>query len=265
MPRRQLVQFLTAALLFAVPAVPQPPSATDVQDPHATFDVATIRPSDDKDDNRFFIPLAGGNGYSVHRQDVRAMIALMHRVPTRQISGGPEWLGSALWDIEAKTLAEQPYTLDELHIRFNNLLAERFHLKFHIEQREGPVYLLTIDKSGLKMKPNPAPEGHKILMTCSGGGTCHGNHIPMDYLCWFLGGELEAGKRPVLDRTGLTGAYDFDLTYAPDTPADNLPADARDHPGIRDAVREQLGLHLEAGRGPIDYYVIDHIERPSEN
>jgi uncharacterized protein (TIGR03435 family) len=265
MPRRQIIRLLATALLLAAPADPQPPSALSVQDPHATFDVATIRPSDDKDNSRYLVPLAGGNGYSLHRQDVRDMIALMHRVPARQITGGPEWLDSALWDIEAKSLTEQPYTLDELHIRFNNLLAERFHLKFHIEQREGPVYLLTVDKSGLKMKPNPAPEQHKILMACSGAGVCHGNHIPMDYLCWFLGGELEAGKRPVLDRTGLTGAYDFDLTYAPDSLEENLPAELRDRPGIRDAVREQLGLHLETGRGPIDYYVIDHIERPSEN
>ena len=266
MPSRQLIRLLTAALMLAAPAVAQPPSALTVQDLHATFDVATIRPSDDKDDgSRYFVPLSGGNGYSVHRQSVRAMIALMYRIPTRQISGGPEWLDSALWDIEAKSLTDQPYTLDELHVRFDNLLAERFHLKFHVEQHEGPVYLLSVDKSGLKMTPNPSPEGHKILMACSGGGICHGNHIPMNYLCWFLGGELEAGKRPVLDRTGLTGAYDFDLTYTPDAPAENLPAELRDRPGIRDALREQLGLHLEAGRGPIDYYVVDRIDRPSDN
>jgi uncharacterized protein (TIGR03435 family) len=69
-----------------------------------------------------------------------------------------------LWDIEAKSLTDQPYTLDELHVRFDNLLAERFHLKFHVEQHEGPVYLLTVDKSGLKMTPKPYPDELPLLV-----------------------------------------------------------------------------------------------------
>jgi uncharacterized protein (TIGR03435 family) len=91
----------------------------------------------------------------------------------------------------------------------------------------------------------------------------------MSYLAWFLGQQLQSTNRPVIDLTGLNKNYDFTLSYLPELPPDfskeNLSPEIRDRPSLFDAVKQQLGLKLVAQRGPIDYYVIDHIDRPSDN
>jgi uncharacterized protein (TIGR03435 family) len=92
----------------------------------------------------------------------------------------------------------------------------------------------------------------------------------MSYLCFWLGIQLQNDARPVVDETGLTKVYDFKLSFMPtllppgDT-AESLPPEARNLPSLFDAVKEQLGLKLERDTGPIPYYVIDGVERPSEN
>ena len=88
------------------------------------------------------------------------MISLMYKVPGRQITGGPDWLNNQSYDIEAK--ADHAYSIDDLHVMFQNLLADRFNLKFHKEVREGPVYALVLDKSGPKLKVNDSPQDFKI-------------------------------------------------------------------------------------------------------
>jgi uncharacterized protein (TIGR03435 family) len=154
---------------------------------------------------------------------------------------------------------------------YKNLLADRFKLKFHWETREGPVYWLTVDKSGLKMKVNSSPEPLKVPIS---GDALNpdgfiGHSAAMEYLTWFLGQRLQQDGRPVIDKTGLTGYYDFKLSYLPelppDFPRDRLPPDAADRPNIFQALREQLGLRLEPQKGPAPYFVIDHVERPAEN
>ena len=78
------------------------------------------------------------------------MMSLMYKVPTRQILGGPDWINTDRFDIEAR--ADHPSSVDDLHVMFQNLLADRFNSEFHKEMQEGPVYALTMEKSGLKMK-----------------------------------------------------------------------------------------------------------------
>jgi len=96
-----------------------------------------------------------------------------------------------------------------------------------------------------------------------------GTRVPMQYLCWWLGQQLQNDARPVVDKTGLDKSYDFTLTFAPQLPPgvsrDSLPPELQELPSIFDAVRDQLGLKLEPTRGPVDYYIIDHIDRPSPN
>ena len=232
-----------------------------------TFEVASIRPSEPGARGGGIKPLPGGGGYVVQNVSVKLMIGLMYKVPMRQITGGPGWLDSDHYDIEAK--ADHSYSLDDLHVMFQHLLADRFNLKFHKETREGPVYALMVDKSGSKMKINESEQDFKIPITFGNNNTFIGTRVPMQYLCWWLGQQLQGDERPVIDKTGLDKNYDFTLSFAPelppDSPKENLPPGLLDRPSIFDALKEQLGLRLQAQKGPVEYYVIDHMEKPSEN
>jgi uncharacterized protein (TIGR03435 family) len=228
-----------------------------------TFEVASIRLSSANNQNGGIKALPGGHGYTSQNIPIKLIISLMYKVPMRQIKGGPDWLANDRYDIEAR--ADRPYNIDDLHVMFQNLLADRFKLKFHKEIKEGPVYALTVDKPGLKMKVNDTPQDFNIPVN-GGNGDVVGKRVPMAYLCWYLGQTLQADGRPVINKTGLDNNYDFSLTFAPVLPPDvPAPPEFRDRPSIFDALREQLGLKLAAEKGPVEYYVIDSVERPSDN
>ena len=235
--------------------------------PRLTFEVAAIRLSQPGVRSGGIKPMPGGDGYLVQNMPVKIMISLMYKVPSRQITGGPDWIETEPYDIEAK--ADRSYNIDDLHVMFQNLLADRFNLKFHKETRQGPVYALMVDKSGLKMKGNESSQDYKIPIMPGADNTFVGTRVPMKYLCWWLGQQLRTEERPVIDKTGLDKNYDFTLSFAPELPPgfpkDNLPPGLLDRPSIFDALKEQLGLTLQAQKGPVEYYVIDHVEKPSAN
>ena len=242
-------------------------SAREQSPPRLTFEVASIHPTKPGTVNGMVKPLPGGFGYTSHNIPIKLIFSLMYRVPMRQISGAPDWLGSDSYDVDAK--ADHAYSSDDLHVMFQNLLVVRFSLKFHKETREGPVYALTVTPSGLKMKPNDGPESFEIPMNFGADGAMVGKRVPMPYLCWFLGQQLQHDERPVIDLTGLQGFYDFTLLFAPqlppDVPRESLPPGLLDRLSLFEAVKQQLGLMLTAQKGPVEYYVIDHVERPSDN
>jgi uncharacterized protein (TIGR03435 family) len=97
------------------------------------------------------------------------------------------------------------------------------------------------------------------------GNVFIGTRVPMQYLCWFLSQQLTSEERPVIDKTGLDKWYDFTLSFLPDIPKEDLPPSLLDRPSLFDALKEQLGLKLQAEKGPVEYYVIDHVDKPSEN
>ena len=230
--------------------------------PRLMFEVASIRPSKPGGVGGFIKPLPGGIGYTSQNIPIKLIFSLMYRVPMRQISGGPEWLGSEPYDIEAR--ADRPYPADDLREMFRNLLADRFNLKFHKDTKQGNVYALSVDRSGLKMKLNGSAENFDIPITFGPDGTALGKRVPVPYLCWFLGGRLPRDERPVIAATGLDKpgrCSAFTLSYAPARPPD-VP---RDGPSLFEALKQQLGLTLTPQKGPVEYYVIDHVERPSEN
>ena len=130
-------------------------------------------------------PHTDGAGYTASYVPVKLMIAFMYRIPARQIVGGPHWLEEDRYDIEAK--ADKRYSVDDLNTMYQNLLVNRFHLKFHIETKEANAYVLTIDKNGNKMKVNEQPQSYGIPITFSGIGVMNGVRVPMPYFCWTLG------------------------------------------------------------------------------
>ncbi len=253
MPLKLLAFFLTLAAGFA-------------QTPRLTFEVASIHPSEPGGRGGGIKALPGGQEYTSRGVPVKLIISLMFKVPMRQITGGPSWMDSQPWDIEAK--ADKSYNLDDLHTMFQNLLFDEFKLKFHKEIKEGPVYALTIDKSGLKMKPNTTEQDFKIPIE-GGRGKSVGTRVPMEYLTWWLSQMLQADARPVIDKTGLTGYWDFTLSFLPPLPPgvdlDKLPPEMRDLPTIFEALKSEAGLRLDPQKGPVEYYVIDRLEKPSSN
>ena len=250
---------LAAALVFTS-AFAQSPA------PRLTFDVAGIHPSKPDAQGGGIKPLAGGHGYTAQNIPVKLMISLMYKIPMRQIHGGPDWLNEERFDVEARV--DGAYDVDDLHTMFQNLLADRFNLKIHRETKEGPVYALTVEPGGLKMTANTTPQDYEIPMQGPPIRTT-GKRVPMNYLCWFLGQQLQNDARPCVDMTGLKGNYDFTLSFMPQLPpgisADKLPPEYEQLPSIFVAVKEQLGLRLTAQKGPVEELYIDHIDKPTEN
>lgn len=243
-------------------------SQVNAGNPDLHFEAAVIKPSPPEtgSPNRMIKPLPGADGYMARNFPVRLMIALMYRVPVRQIEGGPSWLDDAYYDIDAR--ADHSYSKDQLQAMFRAMLAERFGLRMHTTSRNGKLFALRVDGS-VKMKLNPDGPGMNIPITPVGYDSFVGRGVSMTYFSWFLGQQLQDQQRPVVDYTALTGTYDFTLSYAPDSLAsgntDGLPAEIRDRPSLANALREQLGLKLVPEDGPVQYFIIDHVERPSAN
>jgi uncharacterized protein (TIGR03435 family) len=195
----------------------------------------------------------------------------------QQLVGEPKWTSSDRWDIDTRIAAEDISALGKLNFHqrlemFQTILTERFGLKMHHETRELPVYALVVAKGGPKMtvsKPRPEdPDGIPgdpgVLRATRGKET--GVGTMMEFLAEDLSEEL---GRKVVDHTGLTGRYDFTLTWTPDDSAaavaGNAAAGMAQGPSLFTAVQEQLGLKLEPVKAPVDVVVIDHLEKPGEN
>jgi uncharacterized protein (TIGR03435 family) len=230
-----------------------------------TFEVASIKPANPAAKGGGMRVMPGGQEFVAQGMTLRFMIAFMYWVPMRQVTGGPSWLDTDQWDIAAK--ADHPRELDDLREMFRNMLADEFKLKFHKDVKEGPVYALTVDKSGLKMKLNEAPWDFDISIKPGPGRVTVGKRVPIQRLCFELQQILQRDQRPVIDNTGLTGHYDFTLVFLPELPPgfdkENIPEAMRDRPSIFDALKQQLGLKLEAQKGPVEYYVVEHVEKPA--
>jgi uncharacterized protein (TIGR03435 family) len=147
-----------------------------------------------------------------------------------------------------------------------SLLEDRFSLKVHRETKEMPMYSLVVGKNGLKMKLSVDQTGTTGGVREVRFGRIAGEAVPVSTIAGMLTGL--AGRR-VLNKTGLTGRYDVDLRYTPDSGqapgAAPEPTDSPDEESLFGALQTQLGLKLESTRGPIEILIVDHIERPSAN
>jgi uncharacterized protein (TIGR03435 family) len=232
------------------------------------FEVASIKPSNPNASPGGGIKaMPGGQTYVATNVPVKLMIELMFNFNVKQVSGGPSWLDTDLYDVEAK--ADRPRTLDELHVMFQNLLIDRFKLQFHKETKMLPAYELTVDKSGPKLKQNMSPDQFDVPVRMTGWGKLEATRCSMSAFVWRISQLVD---RPVFDETGLDQYYDFKLEWARERPVNlNAGGDAgaspppMNGPDIFTALREQLGLKLESHKGPVAVMVIDHVEKPSEN
>jgi uncharacterized protein (TIGR03435 family) len=201
----------------------------------------------------------------ITNQTLLRMIQYAYNVREFQISGGPGWIRSERYDVTAKP--ENSVHDQQIRQMLQLLLAERFHLQLHRQTQEGQVYILVIAKAGFKLQPVPESDNSGISSNSNAIKTIlKGNHATMEELAASLGNRV---GRPVIDKTGMSGKFDFELSWVADLTVHTGATD----PGIPDvsgpsiftALQEQLGLRLDSQRGPIETMVIDRAEKPSEN
>jgi uncharacterized protein (TIGR03435 family) len=235
------------------------------------FEVAMLKPSPPGGRGGGVRPAPGGERYVATNAPLRLMIQVAYRLRREQIAGAPDWIDTDTYDMNAK--AERPSSTEELHFMLQNLLVDRFKLRFHREKKEMPVYALSVEKSGPKMETHQATSAGDPWIDQTLTQVVRMNmtakFVPMDYFAWRLGLLLD---RPVIDRTNLKGGYDFVLNFTRELPP-GIPEGAKlngepidtSGPNIFEALRQQLGLKLEAQKGPVETMVIDHVEKPVEN
>src|SRR5579863_2062402 len=228
----------------------------------AEFDAATVKPPapGGRDGGRVRT-LAGGQTFTASSVPLKYLIVTAYGLRPDQVSGGPGWVNSDGYDIEGK--ANRPASRDELMLMLQALLADRFKLVLRDEKREQPIYALVFEKAVPGLKQNK--DGGEPLFYPVGLGHYIVSNVSMQYLAWSL--ELNASVgRVVVDKTGLTGGYDFDLKFTPELSGPPQDAIATDPgPSLFTALREQLGLKLESARAAVDFYTIEQAERPSGN
>jgi len=260
--------FSAAAFVLGETALAQAPAQLS---PDLKFEVASLKPSPPDARMVGIRPAQGGERYEATGVPLKVLIMTAYRVRLEQIVGGPKWLDTDLFDMQAK--AEKPSSVDELHMMLRNLLAERFQLQTHGATKELPMYALTVDKGGPKMEAHQAKSAGDPWIDQLQKPFLHftltAAFCPMEYFAWRLGQLMDA---PVVDQTDLKGDYDFKLTYTRELPpqmkeGDLLNGEPIDTSGptVFEAVREQLGLKLEKKKGPVEVISIDHVEKLSGN
>lgn len=306
--RRKFVLAVAAALILSAPVgfgllhgQEGPSSAGSTsQSPASTadlpkYEVATIKPTTSEGERRTIMMTPDGT--SMHGVAIQMLLQQAFGVESDRIVDAPGWVKSSQYDIEAKVGPEDAPRMDKLKreqraAMFLPLLEERFNLKYHHETRELPMYALVVAKGGPKLteakpgdpmphsdaaKPDGPPKdrvGNRGMMMMNPGSLeAHGGGM------FFLSHALSSiVGRTVVDKTGLTGTYDFKLQWTPDEaamlmahvgseggpPNGGMPADTGG-PSLFTALEEQLGLKLESQKSMVDVIVIDRIDPPSEN
>jgi len=187
---------------------------------------------------------------------LNALIQLAYGVKDFQVSGRPKWADSESdesYDVVAQPAAGVTLNRDQVKVAIQALLADRFKLKFHRETKDLPIYSLVVGKNGPKLTKNIDAPGPGATI---GSGQLKGSKISMSILADLLAQLLD---RTVRDDTGISGDFDVKLNWGPGQRAD------MDGPSIFTALQEQLGLKLNAKKGPVEILIIDSAERPSGN
>jgi uncharacterized protein (TIGR03435 family) len=223
--------------------------------PRLSFEVASVKPSGPND--QLMYRLQPGGRYIANANTLKNLVANAYGVPLYRITGGPGWGDSDRFNIEAKVgiqLKPWPDSNTQLSQMVQSLVEERFKVTVHRETRQETIYELVVAKGGSKLKAAGESESPGFGVE---PGRVHSMAVPLEYLAGNLSQVLE---RSVVDKTGLSGKFDYTLTYAPDTAT---PGD--DGPSLFTALEQQLGLKLESTKGPVEFLVIDHAEKPDAN
>ena len=287
MKARYLAVFAMAGVVAAAQA---PEAAAKLLHPAQAsipvFEVATIKPSNTALNSPRF--LLSPTGFKVTHSSLQQLLQFAYGMKSDdQVVAAPKWSSSEFFDIEAKDSEADvqaakliPITaqMDNLRLRVQSLLAERFQLKAHFETRELPVYALVVAKGGIKMKevvPDPAPApgtpprpgAHIPQLRPTGPNQITATAWPVSEMTVWLSHFNEVGNRIVVDETGLKGNYDWVLNgvsqqYPEPTYLNGAPVEAN---SIFSALPEQLGMKLIPQKAPVEVLVIEHMEESGSN
>ena len=220
----------------------------------SSFEVASIRVSP-PDHGYTSISEFPSNRFTAKNKSLPFLIALAFGMDSRYVSGGPGWLDSdsQRYDITAKVDGEVELTEKQMQPLLQHLLEQRFNLTTHFENSVRPGYYLVIAKGGSKLLPNKGAPYVGYIMA----NRLRLQNASIKTFASMLASPID---RPVFDKTGIEGLYDFNLKFAPNGVADSTL------PDLFTALQEQLGLKLESAKIPIQTLVIDHIDKlPTEN
>lgn len=256
-----------AAILIAFPCLAQQPSTPT---PTPKFEVATIKPTARKDGAWRLQPTS--DGYSGMDVSLLKLISEAYGIyDPKLLTGGPAWINEDKFDLEAKfDPAELPnwdnLTFQQRSRMLQPLLAERFHLKVHLEPREFPVFKMALAASGPKLTPTNSADVQKFLDSPNCLFLRSGSGFIQVQGCLvkdIVGTLRYATSRTVVDETGLNTRYSFELHWAPENAAPNSPEAS--YPSIFKALQQQLGLKLVPSTAMLNVLVVDSAEKPSDN
>jgi uncharacterized protein (TIGR03435 family) len=231
--------------------------------PEAAFDAASIKPARPGTRGYSIRPLPGR--VSAENVTLKLLIAEAYHISDLQISGGPKWIDAERYDIEAKGAGNVPPTAYQLRAMLQRLLLDRFALALRREAREMPVYVLRTGKDGPKFRPAAHPDAPIMFRVFQRRQIAAGN-APLENLTealsWLLG-------KPVLDRTGLEGSFDYKLDWTPDEvqlQSQEAPPQADGtSPSLAGALLQQMGLRITSERAPVETLVVERAEKPTAN
>ena len=263
--------------LLALPAIAQQAAASIQPSALPTYDIVSIHPHSARDENVGMHIQA--SIYTATNITLKQLISYAYRIREDLISGLPTWADSAHFDVTAKISDPDHSVLDKLsHEQIGAmcrpLLADRFQLKVHPDIKTLPVYDLVLTKDGPKFKPSPplpedpdhpTPKGqHRNTTWQIDNGDLTATFITMNSFAVTLADQI---NRTVIDKTGLTDAYDLKLKWTRDEDADKAADNGTTDrpPDLFTALPEQLGLKLVPSKGPVTTLVVDHAEQPSPN
>ena len=270
-------------------ATPQSVPNKDAAGTASTFDVASVKPSTSNGDpaSRFALgpgdAYASGGVFSAINQPLIVYLRFAFKLGANDLPDLPAWVYTDRFDIEARSTANP--TKDQMRLMMQSLLVDRFRMKTHIARQTRPVFELTLanrERTGPQLRPHPKDDACVALgsgpsIACGtagpaparlgGNGRLVGRGVSVARLAALFSNTFTGVDRPVVDRTGLTGTFDFDVEWC--LPIDSAPAPGAPveicEPTFRQAIEDQLGLRMKRSTGPIDVRVIDHIERPGAN
>lgn len=258
-----------ALVAFSMPLLSPAQTKTPTQ-----FDVITVKPHKAGDNGSWW--RWSSSGLEMTNVSVKTMVTASTDVRPWLIFGLPSWADSARWDILAKVTDPESKQIDKLTSEerwalIGSILHDRFNLVSHTESKVQPVFLMTVIPDGLKIKQSPPPPPGEPEPKFGRGsflmnnGEAEAKYTPLSHLAGILSGQVE---RTVIDKTGLTGEYDFKFKWQPENRAkggDNGTAESDAPMTIIEAVKEQLGLKMTADKAPVPTVVIDKIVQPEAN
>ena len=249
-------------------AIPEPPKSMPA-DAKPKYDVVTVKPSDPNQPGKLFT-IRGRQVLTINTT-VNDLITFAYSLQTKEILNAPTWMDEK-YDVDGVPDVEGQPNIQQIRMLIADALVQRFGLKFHTEQREMTAYALTVAKGGPKLTVSTARPSDPGGFGFQGLGKLRVINFTMKDFCHGM--QEAVMDKPVVDQTGLTERYDFNLNWTPDQsqfasfgahiPPPN-PDDPNPLPSLYTALQEQLGLKMESTKANVDVMVIDHIDKPSAN